>query len=237
MVRKTTLAGAAFVWLASMGAAWAYQVQPMTHDMAPTGPKAATRIQVTNNEAKPINVEILAFRIDVDTAGKRTFNPADAEFTIFPPQATVAPGATQAIQARYVSPDPLSEGRIYVLQVKQLNVSDLTSAAKDGQTVEVGISQNFNTTAVIQPANLKTALSITAQPSGAGPLTFTVKNDGPGVADLSAAALTITRGGATAPLAASSMKYGETPLIPPGRSRTVTLAPSITGPATIAIAK
>lgn len=147
MIMKAARWGTAAIAAATLSVtAAAYQVAPMVYDLAPVGPGAATILRIENTNAAPITVELVAERRAFDEEGREQRSAADDEFVIFPPQAVVAPGATQAVRVSYVG-DPLPpHSMTYAITVKQLPVAMASSGASGVQFVF-----NFATVAHIVP--------------------------------------------------------------------------------------
>jgi fimbrial chaperone protein len=229
--RFAAIALAAFSTSLCLGvAASAYQVQPLTYFLTPTGPKSQTRLTVINTDATQLDTELAVFSVDVDVDGKRAFTPADDQFLIFPPQASIKPGAAQSFQVRYIGDPAITQGRIYVVRVKQLNINYVEREVKPGTTSRVAIMLNFNTTAVVQPVKAHDDVAIV---SNLTPLAgkdaksvgfvATVANSGDAVADLSALKWRLLRDGKSEDLEIMKLKFGETSMLAPGAQRRIVL--------------
>lgn len=186
MLKLAALAAAAF-GLAAL--AHAYQVSPMIYDMTPSGKGASTVIRVANTNAQPITVEIQAEKRLFDAAGKESRQPADADFVLFPPQAVIAAGATQAIRVQYVGPQTLSESQTYTITVKQVPVK-LPNDGKSG----VQFVFNFSTVANIVPEGAKAAVEAVSVEPGAKSVKLTLKNAGNKYANLALSNVELSAG-------------------------------------------
>jgi fimbrial chaperone protein len=186
-----------FVYLlaffAAPTAAWAYQVAPMIYDLAPSGPRAANVIRITNTQDQPITVEILAEQRLFDEAGKESRKPADDKFVLFPPQAIVQPGATQAVRVQYVGPQTLDKSETYTVTVKQVPVQ----LPNDGKT-GVQFVFNFSTVANIVPPDAKAQIAAPSEPLTVSPdgktLRLTLRNTGTKYANLSRSTVELAGG-------------------------------------------
>lgn len=149
---KKSLTIAAFLAAAAglAGIAHAYQVAPMIYDMAPTGKGASAVVRVANTNAQPITVEIVAEKRLFDENGKESREPAESDFVLFPPQAVIPAGATQAVRVQYVGPQQLDKSQTYTVTVKQVPVQ-LPNDGKSG----VQFVFNFSTVANIVPDGAK----------------------------------------------------------------------------------
>lgn len=212
----------------------AYSVQPMVYTLTPSGAGTTTRVTVTNTHETVLNVEVQPFAVSADNDGKRSFTPAEDQFLIFPPQASVLPGRVQLFQVRYVGPPTLAKGRVYVLRIHQTNTTALTREDTTSQSpTKLNVSLHFNTTAIVQPRDFTPDLVISQDLAmGAdGRLHGALTNRGPGVADLSRFVWSIERAGQVERVPGEKVRYGDAVFIEPGARRDFSLDPSIKGPA------
>jgi fimbrial chaperone protein len=191
---KTSFAAALTLSLALLPAtAVAYQVTPMVYDMAPIGKNAASIIRITNTQDQPITVEMLAEQRLFDEAGKESRKPADDKFVLFPPQAIVQPGATQAVRVQYVGPQTLDKSETYTVTVKQVPVQ----LPNDGKT-GVQFVFNFSTVANIVPPGAKAQIIAPSEPLTVSPdgkaLRLTLRNTGTKYANLSRSSVELAAG-------------------------------------------
>jgi fimbrial chaperone protein len=184
----------AILIIAAPVTALAYQVTPMIYDMAPAGKNAASVIRITNTQAQPITVEIQAEKRLFDEAGKESREPADEKFVLFPPQAIVQPGATQAVRVQYVGPQTLDKSETYTVTVRQVPVQ----LPNDGKT-GVQFVFNFSTVANIVPPGAKAQISASTEALPLSPdgktLRLTVRNTGSKYANLSRSSVELSGGG------------------------------------------
>src|SRR3990172_1011136 len=82
----------------------AISVQPALIDMT-TGGNQNRTISVINDGAKPLPVEIVISRMELNENGETAPEPSGDDFLVFPPQALVPPGATQNFRIQWVG-DP-----------------------------------------------------------------------------------------------------------------------------------
>ena len=179
MLNKFKFAAAAAVALGLAGIAHAYQVSPRIYDMTPTGKGASTVIRGNNTNKSPITVELQAEKRLFDANGKESREAADKDFVLFPPQAVIAAGATQAVRVQYVGPTALTKSETYTITVKQVPVK-LPNDGKSG----VQFVFNFSTVANIVPAGAKPSVEVASVEPGAKTLKVTLKNAGNKYANL-----------------------------------------------------
>lgn len=213
---------------------FAYSVQPMIYTLTPSGSGSSVRLTVQNARDGLLNVELEPYAVTADDSGVRTFTPATDDFVIFPPQASVAGDKAQLFQVRYIGPATLPKGRVYVLRVHQTNTIEAVrpDAAATAQT-HLALSLNFNTTAIVQPKQMKPDVAVERElaPDAQGLLHARLINQGNGVADLTRIGWSLDRGGKVDPIDISDIKYGDAIFLEPGHSRDIVLAEKIKAPA------
>lgn len=178
--------------LIALDPASAFRVSPLRMQLAPSGPAATDTLQIENTLATPLTVELTVYERAFDPDGRELRRSADDDFSLFPPQAVVEPGAIQAVRIQFVGEPKLREARNYVVLVTQLPV-DL------GATQEPGVKfvLEFGASVTVSPPNARADLMVTqiaAEEDGA--LLVTVENRGDGLARLGDAAWSLrTRNG------------------------------------------
>ncbi|MBU6373156.1 MAG: hypothetical protein KJS97_10530 [Alphaproteobacteria bacterium] len=205
--------------LALASPADAYTVTPMSGRIAPAGPKSSLRVAVQNTDKDRLDVVFSISAVTADELGRRTFTPAPSDFVIFPPQASVSPGATQTVMIRYVGP-PLAKGAIYALRVAQQNV--VTYEQTQGDTrIGLKIKQDYLISTIVDPPRSKPSV-VFAEPAVPmeGGMTVVIRNDGEAVADISALPWALSMpNGDTPPFNLSMLSFGETQFVAPGGTR------------------
>jgi fimbrial chaperone protein len=160
--------------------AWAYQVAPMIYDLSPSGPNATNTIRVKNDGDKPITIELVTEKRDFDETGKEIRTPADDDFVLFPPQAVVAPGKTQAVRVQYVGAPDIAKSVMYSVMVKQVPVK-LPNTGPSG----VQFVFNFGTVANVVPKDAKAVVNVVSVLPAAGGYQLRLRNSGNKYANLS----------------------------------------------------
>jgi fimbrial chaperone protein len=125
--------------------AMAMSAMPLVLDLTTAGSKNHGQISVVNDASKPLPVEIVISRIELDEKGDMTPKPAGDEFLIFPAQALVAPGATQNFGVQWVGDPQIPAAQSYVFSVNQVPVK-----MPDGKS-GVQVVFNFSTIVNIDP--------------------------------------------------------------------------------------
>jgi len=119
---RASVFAAAFFALAGLSPAHALNVQPLALDMVAIGANSRGTIQIVNDSAKPLPVDVSFKKLDIGPDGKTTELPAKDEFLIFPPQAVVPPGATQSFRIQWAGAPDIKKSETYMVSVNQLPI-------------------------------------------------------------------------------------------------------------------
>lgn len=123
---------AALVTLVTTVPAFAMSVSPTHIEMASTGRTSRAAIKVTNTSGKPLPIEAVVQRLTIGTDGQQSVVRDDKNFLVFPPQALIAPGATQVLKLQWVGEPLIEKSESYKISINQLPVklSKQTSAVQ-----------------------------------------------------------------------------------------------------------
>lgn len=98
-------------------------VQPIQIDMRAQGARATALLRATNDHPQALPVEVSYERLTLPETGAPVKSPATGdEFLIFPPQATIPVGATQAFRTQWVGGPDIAESQLFMFAVRQLPV-------------------------------------------------------------------------------------------------------------------
>ena len=134
-------------------AANAMSVSPITLDLS-AGGKSSGQITVINDGAIALPVEIIISRMEMDESGKSTTKPAGDELLLFPPQALIAPGATQSFRVQWVGDPQIKQSQSYIFSVNQVPVK------MPKGTSGVQVVFNFATIVNVAPAIGKSEINL-----------------------------------------------------------------------------
>ena len=104
--------------------AWAMSVTPVLVDMKPSGRESSAQVRVINTGAQdlPVELSVLTGKIGVD--GELVSTPYEGEdLLVFPPQALIAPGATQVFRLQWTGEPELAKSMTYLVSVAQQPVA------------------------------------------------------------------------------------------------------------------
>jgi fimbrial chaperone protein len=171
-----SLIGAFLTWsLPSLSTAMT--VQPVVVDLTPSGRKGTALVSVENTSTDPLPVELRIFEAVLDTNGVSVSSTASEDLLIFPPQAIVAPGATQSFRIQYAGDPEMARSRHYYVTVAQLPVQ-----LPEG-TSAIQIVYNFNVIVSVAAAGQTADISavsgeVVKNAEGKSVAAFTVANAG-----------------------------------------------------------
>ncbi len=173
--------------------AQAMSVTPVVVEMASAGQQSRASLQVINNGAAPLPVEIEISRVELGPNGEQTLKRADADFRVFPAQAMVPPGATQVFRLQWAGEPDLAASQSYIFSVNQLPVK--LSKPVSG----VNIVFNFATVVNVAPMRGERHLSLVSagvgrDKAGRNRPAIVISNPGNIHARLSDATVTLQRG-------------------------------------------
>jgi fimbrial chaperone protein len=130
----------------------AMTVQPVIVDLSPSGRKGTALVSVENTSSDPLPVELRIAEAVLDTNGISVSATPSEDLLIFPPQAIIAPGATQSFRVQYIGEPEMARSRHYYVTVAQLpvqlpegtsaiqivyNFNVIVSVAAPGQTASI----------------------------------------------------------------------------------------------------
>lgn len=164
-------------------------VAPLFADLEAV-PGATTSLTVTNELDRPAAVQITVRRRRFDQQGRELAPvPAKDAFLVFPPQALIAPGASQVFRLRYLAP-PAEQTVAYRVVVEQLPLDLGTSEPSDSS---LRLLVSVLTNLYVSPPDSRARVSVAQAeplPSGEG-IRLVVRNTGARYARLQQGRLTV----------------------------------------------
>ncbi|MGH8336876.1 MAG: fimbria/pilus periplasmic chaperone [Gammaproteobacteria bacterium] len=103
-------------------AVYAMTVSPVVIDLQTSGQRMSQIVTIENKYAKPVILEVLTQEAEYTDEGVKGTGRATDDLLVFPPQAQIAAGGTQAIRIQYVGDPDLAKSRHYFVTVAQLPV-------------------------------------------------------------------------------------------------------------------
>jgi P pilus assembly chaperone PapD len=159
--------------------ALALLVRPVLLDLTSAGSQSSGSLEVINDRNRDIAVEITVKKLALPERGDPVLTPDDgANFQIFPPIASIAPGARQVFRIRWIGDPAPAESQLYMFSTSELPVADRPNAT----TVQVLYS--INSVVAIRAPNAKPNIAIASiarvtHPDGKSGVEITFSNTGP----------------------------------------------------------
>ena len=100
----------------------AMTVSPVIVDLTTSGQRMSQIVTIENKYAKPVILEMLTQEAKYSDEGVQGTGKSTDDLLVFPPQAQIAPGGTQAIRIQYVGDPDLAQSKHYFVTVAQLPV-------------------------------------------------------------------------------------------------------------------
>lgn len=150
----------------------AFDVQPTVSVMTLPDDQSGITLTLRNPRTVALPVTFEIFERSVAEDGEEERRAADEEFLVFPPQAVVAPGATQGVRIKYVGAPP-AESRSFTLYASEVPV-DLEELDRSGvQTIfKIGASLH------VAPARAKAAPRLLGARDTGNGVEITLANEG-----------------------------------------------------------
>ena len=219
-IERAGIVGAALLALLGIAPANALNVQPLALEMVSLGASSHATIQVVNDGAQPLPVEVAIKKVDIAADGKTSETPAGDEFLVFPPQTVVPAGATQSFRVQWTGAPDIAKSQTYMFYVNQLPVK-----MKPGES-GVQMVFSFGVIVSVAPAGAKSALKVVTAEAGSDEkkhgVAVTVENPSTMYSYFSDAKLTLESGGWHKVLSAGELreKIGYAVILP-GKTRRV----------------
>lgn len=198
------------------GPSRAFEVSPMRAELSPAGSGASTVITVRNTLAEPLAIEVYTTDRIIAEDGEQSFKPNDTDFLLFPPQAFIQPGASQAFRVQYIGDPALEASRSYVVNVSQVPINQVDRAG-------VQVVYRFGAAVYVNPKDSSSALSIAETSASNGNVAVRIRNEGNRVAFLSNDRLVLSTPSGSTSLEGNELRARvANPILPPLSTRLFT---------------
>lgn len=154
--RNFVVAGLAALALAVAAApALALLVQPVLIKMTTSGSASNAAIEVINDRARPVTVEVTVSRLTLPERGAPVQEPDDGdEFQIFPVQAIIPAGGRQIFRVRWIGDPTVDVGKLYMFSTSELPVE--LEAGQSG----VSLYYAVESVVAVSPAQAEAEISV-----------------------------------------------------------------------------
>jgi fimbrial chaperone protein len=140
--------------VAAAAPAAAMTVSPVVLNLSTSGRGMTQTINVENSFATPLAVELRVEELLPDGNGFTSTAKDPGDLLVFPPQAMIQPGQTQAFRVQYVGDPDLARSKHYYVTVAQLPLQ-----RGEGQP-NIQVLYNFQVLVSVSPQGAKPALTV-----------------------------------------------------------------------------
>ena len=151
------LVASAFLVLANINPALAFQLSPISQVFEPIGSNATKSYEVINDGDERIAVEVSVVERDMDIDGQEFYTSADEDFLIYPPQMILGPQEVQTVRVTWLGDPQPSEELAYRLVAEQLpiNLVDPSAEVVDRPTGSIQILMRYLGSLYVRPDNVE----------------------------------------------------------------------------------
>jgi fimbrial chaperone protein len=147
-----------FAFLLSLAAlavpAAAMTVSPVVVNLTPGGAGMTQTISVENSFSTPLHVELRVEELIPNANGFTSTGKESEDLLVFPPQAIIQPGQTQAFRVQYVGDPELARSKHYYVTIAQLPVQRTEGAPA------IQVLYNFQVLVSVSPQKASAALKV-----------------------------------------------------------------------------
>ena len=126
----------------TVGTVQALTVSPVQVEMTSAGGKARATVTVINNSTAPLPIEAVVQRMTLDENGRAQTSKAADEFLLMPPQAMIAPGATQNFRIQWLGEPMLAESQSFFIFFNQVPVKQPAGQSAVQVVMSMGVMVN-----------------------------------------------------------------------------------------------
>lgn len=162
----------------------AFQLHPMSKTFAPAGTQATQSYEIINDGKEKVAIEMSVVTRQMELNGAETYQDANQDFLIYPPQILLKPGEVQAVQVTWLGNPQPKEELAYRLVAKQLPI-DLTSPSQDvaKPVGQLRVLMSYMGSLYIRPTNTKPnvvlqSIALQKNAKGTSEIVLMLKNEG-----------------------------------------------------------
>ena len=198
--------------LANIQPSWAFEIVPISRTFTPTGSNATQSYELIGDKTEPEAVEMSVVKRKMDLDGKETYEPADDDFLIYPPQIILKPKTRQTVRVTWLGdPNPQQElsYRLVSRQVPiNLNKPEINKSTQTTGKVEILLS--YMGSLYVRPADVQSKVVVDSvivqNDKGKAAIALILDNQGSARANLRNFSLNLTSGGKTVILKPEQLK-------------------------------
>ena len=195
--------GLAMLLLLPSQPSWAFKIEPISRTFTPSDSNATQSYELISDKSEPEAVEMSVVKRNMDLDGKETYEPADDDFLIYPPQIILKPNTRQTVRVTWLG-DPSPQQEIaYRLVSRQVPINlKKPEAGKPNQTTgKVELLLTYMGSLYVRPLDVQARVvvdSVTVQNvKGKPAIALVLDNQGSARANLRTFSLNLTSGAKT----------------------------------------
>ncbi len=137
-----SFAGSLLLLVCGVTQSFAMTVTPMQIEMTSTGRASRGTITVVNDSDRALPVELIVKKALLDENGVPGTSAAGDEFLVMPPQALIAPGATQNFRIQWLGEPLLEKSESFFIYINQIPVKLSRKASNVQLVFSMGVMVN-----------------------------------------------------------------------------------------------
>lgn len=138
--------------------AHAYKLIPISTELSPSGKGSRQTFRIENTSKEPIAVELKMYSRNMTPDGHDILKEAENDFIVYPAQAIVMPGKTQAIRLQWIGKPDLEQELAFRMICEQLPVSFDKNQTEGGQ---VRLLVRFIASIYVAPRSARSDIAVT----------------------------------------------------------------------------
>ena len=193
-----------FLLLANIQPSWAFKIEPISRTFTPSGSNATQSYELISNKSEPEAVEMSVVKRSMDLDGKESYEPADDDFLIYPPQVILKPNTRQAVRVTWLGDPTLQQEMAYRLVSRQvpINLKKPEIGKPNGTRGKVEVLLTYMGSLYVRPTDVQSKVvvdSVTVQKNDQSKsmIALILENQGSARASLRNFSLNLTSNGKT----------------------------------------
>ena len=201
-----------FLLLVNIQPSWAFKIEPISRTFTPIGSNATQSYDLIGDKSEPEAVEMSVVKRKMDLDGKETYEPADDDFLIYPPQIIIKPNTKQTVRVTWLG-DPSPQQEIaYRLVSRQvpINLKKPEVGKPNKPTGKVEVLLTYMGSLYVRPDDVQAKVVVDSvivqNDQGKSTIALILDNQGSARANLRTFSLNLTSGAKTVTLKPEQLK-------------------------------
>jgi len=192
-----------FLLLANIQPSWAFKIEPISRTFTPSGSNATQSYELISNKSEPEAVEMSVVKRSIDLDGKESYEPADDDFLIYPPQVILKPNTRQAVRVTWLGDPTLQQEIAYRLVTRQvpINLKKPEIGKPNGTMGKVEVLLTYMGSLYVRPTDVQAKVVVDSvivqNDKGKSKIALILDNQGSARANFRTFSLNLTSGGKT----------------------------------------